>query len=275
MHDTPRADRAGLHATMVGMTPEEEHELRLLRARAYGPGADITGDGVALRRLQELEERSRGRDADAGPIRDRAGAGDVSPFVDLLGDAVTPASGPSVVPSPAPLMRESTGPSHTPRPLTRRLLWAGAGTLALAITGAAVAASLLTAAIAPPAPMVPEARHEASLSLDDTFSWPGMFENGDGRFYAEYLGFRPVGTSAVGSGECLAVFVADGIDESSASFTGTSFYGCGGGGFPPTVVVPLRDDTPEAARRALRDARALQFVLRGSVVEVYSDGSGA
>ena len=33
-------------------------ELRMLRARAYGPDADIHDDAAALDRLRELEERA-------------------------------------------------------------------------------------------------------------------------------------------------------------------------------------------------------------------------
>lgn len=40
-------------------------ELRALRARAYGPHADIAEDPAALRRLHELEERARPGTSDA------------------------------------------------------------------------------------------------------------------------------------------------------------------------------------------------------------------
>src|SRR3954451_4697205 len=40
------------------MDAVERDELRALRARAYGPAADIHDDPAALRRLQELEPRA-------------------------------------------------------------------------------------------------------------------------------------------------------------------------------------------------------------------------
>ncbi|WP_460721027.1 hypothetical protein [Microbacterium aureliae] len=41
------------------MGEDASDELRALRARAYGPGADISSDPDALRRLAELEARTR------------------------------------------------------------------------------------------------------------------------------------------------------------------------------------------------------------------------
>lgn len=41
------------------LTPDEARELAGLRARAYGPGADISADAAAQRRLAELEAQRR------------------------------------------------------------------------------------------------------------------------------------------------------------------------------------------------------------------------
>jgi hypothetical protein len=48
-----RAHNEGVYAS--ALTPDQEGELRALRARAFGPGADILSDPIALARLRELE----------------------------------------------------------------------------------------------------------------------------------------------------------------------------------------------------------------------------
>lgn len=48
-----RAHNKGVYAS--ALTPDQARELRALRARAYGPDADIDSDPVALQRLRDLE----------------------------------------------------------------------------------------------------------------------------------------------------------------------------------------------------------------------------
>jgi len=271
---------------MGEMTPDEEQELRGLRARAYGPDADISGDERALRRLHDLESRRSITLSDAGSRDADAARGDSRGMV--VGDRVLPAeqggagaSGPDEAQDPS--VRERTGirgadvddtaaptsSARKPRPfLTRPVVWAWGGSLAVTAAGAAVAASVVTAAVAPPAPMVPGARHEATLSLDDSFSWPGMFEDGTGEFFTAYDGYVPISTTIFQEQACLMLYQADGIDPDSSTYRGNSYFGCGGGGFPPSVVVV------DGATGAADGGRALQFVLNGSVVEVYSDAGG-
>jgi hypothetical protein len=65
-----RAERSGIvarngraPARWKGMNESMTTELRELRARAYGPDADLHSDPTALGRLRELEEIARGRQA--------------------------------------------------------------------------------------------------------------------------------------------------------------------------------------------------------------------
>ena len=58
-------------------------ELRLLRARAYGPDADILDDPEAMRRLRELEEQARL----AGEASDPAASGAVASGSEAAGSA--------------------------------------------------------------------------------------------------------------------------------------------------------------------------------------------
>lgn len=239
---------------MGGMTTDEERELRALRARAYGPGADIAGDESALRRLEALESRRRSRSA-APPDSPGVAESDGAPRAHRdRGDRAIVPPGP--------------GPGPARRGLSRPLLWAWSGSLAVATVAAAVVASVATAAFAPPASMVPGARHEATLAIDETFSWPGMFEGGMGRFYTAYAGYVPIATTIFGPEECLMLYRADAIDPDSDTYRGDSSYGCGAGGFPPSVVVSVGAETSGEPGVD----RALQFVLNGSVVEVYADG---
>jgi len=116
--------------------PEEPDELERLRRRAYGPGADITGDAAAQARLTELE---------AAQHRPQ------TPAVDAVARA--PAPGEERVPDPAP-----AGGSVTERdpaeesiagsdavdgaPGARRHLWWAI--ISIAIADVALIAALLT-----------------------------------------------------------------------------------------------------------------------------------
>src|ERR687897_460773 len=53
----------------AGVDERAEAELQRLRARAYGPGADIHDDPLALRRLNELEEVHRAGSTRRSPPR--------------------------------------------------------------------------------------------------------------------------------------------------------------------------------------------------------------
>lgn len=63
--------------------PVTGDELRLLRARAYGPDADILDDPEAMRRLRELEEQARL----AGEASDPAASGAVASGSEAAGSA--------------------------------------------------------------------------------------------------------------------------------------------------------------------------------------------
>lgn len=63
--------------------PVTGDELRLLRARAYGPDADILDDPEAMRRLRELEEQAR----PAGEASDPAASGAVASSSAAAGSA--------------------------------------------------------------------------------------------------------------------------------------------------------------------------------------------
>lgn len=106
----------GVYASML--TPEQERELRGLRARAYGPTADIGADPIALARLRELESLGH-LEIDAplepAPAPDEGGARTDPPETvqrrgeaDVGGDANRPGEGrapAALVEAPAPFAR--------------------------------------------------------------------------------------------------------------------------------------------------------------------------
>lgn len=74
------------------MSTAADDELRVLRARAYGPNADIESDPVALARLRHLEEQRQGRPSILEIPSGWMGAGPSSAVFDFFGLALVQTS---------------------------------------------------------------------------------------------------------------------------------------------------------------------------------------
>ena len=98
----------------AGVMERADAELQRLRARAYGPGADIRDDSLALQRLSELENLRRADAStpappadDAPPARDGRGDPSRSPRdLDLRGLAGARGHRPPIAETPTPTARE-------------------------------------------------------------------------------------------------------------------------------------------------------------------------
>lgn len=243
-------------------------ELDELRARAYGPGADIAADRGALARLRELEAAAR---AAARPVPVAAPAQPAAVASEAIIESVPPA--PSTSASPAPPVEDAL--AATARPGWRRWLWP-----ASVVATAAVAVGL-TYAVGVPAASQPSL--DEGVRLVDTvpagsaLEWPeeltGWGSVGP-RF--EYHGLAIAGISAadfdVGD-RCLSILSVRSIEtyNDSDGFVGPMFGGCGAGGFPAAVVFRVSDELPAEFRERFPAGAAVQFVLDGERLRVLTD----
>lgn len=259
-----------------------DDELRVLRARAYGPAADIAGDPVAAMRLRELEDlRVQAQTAAAPP-----------PVSEEASDAAAEAAIATVPVVDAPLAHGSVLVEQEGEPpITgsrsfllrhRRVLW-----LCSVVASAVAAAAITYAAVSfSPVTVSSNAPQIATLAPDPVSEFPtGFFGTTEDTPVWEFHGltlFLGMGGTNTGAGDrCLNAFdttqlpTADDVASGSYGYGGASYTACEAGVFPATIVVPLDglpgDVTPEALRTQFPEGKALQFVLDGDRIGVFLD----
>ncbi|GAA5195673.1 hypothetical protein [Microbacterium jejuense] len=263
-------------------TDPPHDELRALRARAYGPDADIHDDPAALARLQQLE--AQGREPEP------AAADDPSPFA-VFEDTVDAADPTAPEPEPhpleayladtdpafaggatdAPAAPEDGIPSSEPaeqdaepaaKPWFRR-------TPALWIMSL-VAAVLLGVGLTLTVQSVTSGK-VATLSVDKDGTWPSTFGDrpAGGVLFDEFHGLSvvsfPQGFGLDPSEICMYV-VASTAEEGGT----VGSVSCGSGPFPATAALAVTEESPRNLRDAFAVGTALQFVLEGEQVHIYA-----
>lgn len=242
-------------------------ELERLRARAYGPDADITADPSAIGRLRELEDLERTERSEPAPSS--AGRGPVP----------VPPPGPEVPPEP-PEGDEAEPAPRERQPLIRskRAVWAWAVSLAL-VTALASAATTVGVSLVPVTTSVGAAQ-VATLAEDPAARIPSVFgeRSDDNRAFADYFGVTAfVGSAQIDASEnrstCLYLLDTDEIgDDSRSGFRGNFVYGgCGAGIFPATVQFVVSEGMPAAFVERFPLGTSVQFVYDGENVGVFSD----
>lgn len=261
-------------------------ELELLRARAYGPDADIHTDQVAQRRLRELEGLSRAREA---TTPHEAPDSDTTVTVEHTGSAVgvdrRAAEGPTAVAAPDTVDADAEPPAQHLSPtaapprrrlsLRLRLLWA-ASIVATAAIAAAVTYGL---AAMTPVSSSSGAPQIATLRPDELVEIPsGWYGAGPSSRAWSFHGLTlfEVSSGMFGAGECVAVVATEEIPDKDQDFSGgwsisgMATTACRIGAFPATIELPVNSSTPEELRAAFPDS-FLQFVLRGDRIGVFLD----
>lgn len=263
----PRAPECG---SIPKVDEGVRQELERLRARAYGPAADIADDADAVERLRVLEHLERTErtapvhrpPSDPEPLRaDLPAAGDATPEPPADDD-----DEPAVSERPA-LLR------------SRRGVWAWAISLAL-VTALASAATTVGVSLVPVSTSV-GASQVATLVEDPTAQTPALFgeRRGDERAFADFYGVTAfVGSAQVDAsdnrGSCLYLLDTDevGRDETNG-FRGNFVYGgCGAGIFPATVQFVVAEGMPDAFVERFPLGTSVQFVFDGENVGVFTDG---
>jgi hypothetical protein len=251
------------------MSDEVPEELRRLRARAYGPDADIAADAGALARLAELEAQVRRE----GP----------RPAPAAVANPVPAAIGPEPTPDPVSEVGRTeveAEPPAQPQPRgirSRRVFWLWAASLALvaALSSALaiVSVSFLPVATSAGVPQI------ATLKPDPGRAIPGIFgpASSDGRAYPDFYGmsafvayaqFGPEGERNA----CIFVTPTATIDELDAGgYSGFSQSGCGAGVFPPTAQFVVNSTAPDTFVARFPPGSSVQFVFDGENLGVFSD----
>jgi hypothetical protein len=258
-----------------------DDELAALRARTYGPDADIHDDPDALARLHELEEQQRARRLILPPLPSSmpgplpASRPTVTPSAGTSGTSEaseaseSPASPGATSSPPARVVADPTGDAES-RPPRRpfRRMGGGRTLMACAITAVAVAAvtvpitlwssghaerpyAVLTPAVGPP---------------NNVFFSP----ESNPKRYEDFLGIQiSVGELDYMQGErCILIELepSEGIDDDVQNTRGS----CSPPGFGAIVDVPAVDGyLSDEVRDQLGDITALRFEVVGDEVHVF------
>lgn len=265
-------------------------ELQELRARAYGPGADIEQDAAALRRLHELETQSRAAtDAAAGataaeppspaPIVVRAEAPIEAP-VPAPGVPTTPAAAKSSPEEPEPA---TTAAADLVPPKKRRLsrgikvLWA------LSVAASAAAAAAITFGLTYIAPVNVSSGAEQIATLQPVPAIPippGWMGAGPSSRVWQFNGLTLFETSGGFYGptgtDCIAAAATETIPEADSTpdswtYNGMMYSACRVGDFPTSLELPVDSSSPDDIRAQFPEDSALQFVLEGDRIGVFLD----
>lgn len=256
------------------MDTERVDELDVLRARAYGPAADIDDDPAAIRRLEELE----GRRTPRAPTLDDAKP--VEP-VEVTPDG-TSGTAPTSQPTPPEVALPERAPDVIAAPPWRlapgfKLLWV------FTVVAAALIAASITWTVAYLAPVAVSSGAEqiATLTPSRNIDIPaGWFGAGASSLTFEYSGLVLFETSysinGSGGENCFAIAAKEQLPESTDDPNGWSMNGgfwtaCGVGAFPATAELSINSSVPGELRSQFPDGSALQFVLDGDRVGVFLD----
>jgi hypothetical protein len=292
---------------MPEMSTAADEELRALRARAYGPTADIENDPAALRRLQQLEAMRQPRVAvddavvpapeaetvrhvepirPAEPVRGETGSGRRAQ--DSVEDALDVFAGAPAEPSEPVSARERSAERLSAwfSARTSRIVWLAAIVAAAALSAAAVSAAVTFALVkispvsstSTGAPQI--ATLEATSVLEIPAGWMGA---GPSSAVFDFYGLALIESTggyfngSVGA-DCLTVARADQVPEKDDfdvsegwSYDGPTYTGCAVGTFPATVEVPFDSNIPKELSERFPSGTALQFVYDGERIGVFLD----
>ena len=165
------------------MRPADEEELRRLRARAYGPDADIHDDPAAVERLRQLEPHAAPAEPVPHPAPATPSGSSDAPRAGVPDPTLTAAASDLDAPHDQRRAHEPTeasGPARASAPSAERSTrrpWLVPAMWAASLGVTAVVAATAALAGAPPAPPfgAGDAEQVVVLEPDPDFAWPEMF----------------------------------------------------------------------------------------------------
>lgn len=266
------------------MDTAADEELRALRARAYGPTADIAQDHKAIQRLQELEALRTTTTIESASV--------------VTSVPTTNATTSTELPAPSDALDDERGEENTLETFVppdrsaatqalaerthrrRKMLW-----IASVVASSALAASITYAltwmspvSASSGAPQIDTLQPSVATAVP--VGWFGADENSNTfDFYGLTLftGENNYARTDLPNAECLYVVETDQVpaevdfDATSWGFQGEMYTGCKLGVFPAAVEIPLGDKVPDELSAHFPSGRALQFVLDGDRVGVFLD----
>ncbi|GAA2980787.1 hypothetical protein JOD63_002732 [Microbacterium terrae] len=254
-------------------------ELHALRARAYGPAADIEGDPEALRRLRDLEGKARGQrveNADTPQARGDATASDAAPAQDAAEQ--TAPSGPRQSSAPSGETARPASPAQAPRTLRSWLIPLLVLVLAVGVTVAVTAATVaLTrtegAEFTVAAPKIATLEPDPSLVVPEGFMGVAVdslvYDFHGLTLFTAAEGFPSTGDTCfmvVASADVPDTIPSDGYSWSSTSPT---YSGCTAAAFPAIAQFTVTEAMPEEFRAAFPEGTGVMFVLNDGRIDVY------
>ena len=268
------------------MDEQTAAELRALRARAFGPEADIADDSSALQRLQELEAAARASEPAPEPPAPTIAAADVpDETADRAVEAA--ASAPAMEPGHAPPeVRDALDAEpEAPRGLTvaarrfvsrltpRRVVALWIASLAVAVIVAATTSWAVTRRVQADPLQVASLGAIAGAPLPAFLSGAQDIES---TVHADFHGLSAVAITSGGwmqqgaNDVCLYVVPTVAISSDSESLGGPVYYGCGASPFPASVEFSVTEEAPAELREAFPVGSVLQFALQGNEVVVLA-----
>lgn len=274
------------------MNDDALRDLRELRARAYGPGADLAGDADAHARLADLEEQVRAAErarvnvapGESGTSTDVPHTPESPASVSIIEglfaapDADASSAGDRAEEPPVAPRRSGLGGFFARIRPTRpvAMAWAASLVVVAVLTAALVAGVESLRPISAPS----GARQVATIGdgerIDDDAAnaWFGA----EGARSYEFLGLTVLTIDESGDDPpqtCIAVVPTDSVSFRDRTFSGQVYSGCAVGAFPATAEFTVLGVAPAELRALYPIGTAVQFVLVGDEVVVFADaGSG-
>ena len=275
---------------MQRMTASPHDELATLRARAYGPRADIEADAEALARLRELEDAARRARGVGSPPHDPdegdADAADARPVASGTGaDAGAPPTSSDRAGGDAapPAIDEADGRRSDPAPGVRgararpiALAWLVGWAASVLVVAVLVGGIVFALASVRPVTASGATQIESLTDPVDPPDWLSQwFPQGADPLAFSYNGLivarAPGGPYGAGrDSHCLFVADENAFNQSDGSITGQMYTGCGVSAFPATVQFVVDQNSTAQLREAFPKGTALQFVLDGDMVGVFA-----
>lgn len=235
------------------MDEQVRAELRTLRARAYGPEADIQADPAAAHRLAQLESLIA-RTPSATTATADADRGIEAP-VEVLVDE------PPAEPAPSASVPAPDAPR---RPWWRRTAVMWTASVIVAVLAGALIEQAVSRAVD---------GEVAVLDIDLGAERPSFLGSraGTAVVYDDYLDLTVVGGLQAGndeSGPCMAIVRSDDILTEEQSLRGPYHWGCGAGEYSAVVQLVVSESSPERLRERFPVGTSLSFQQRGTQVVV-------
>ena len=244
-------------------------------------------------RLHELEDRVRADASTETNAPDTNGPETNAPEMNAPQSNAPQSNAPrgnpvvqSSPPEPAAPRTPAASPDDRPAPTVvgpKKKWWRHLGPKRVAIlwisslVAVALIVGAVTALTAPRTSTAGGVRHVGTVHPDPAFVWPEALgeQVGDAQGFTDFFGLTAVagngffGTEAAET--CILLLETAQIEGDENFALSPSRFGCGAGPFRATAEFVVQGELPPEMLERFPEGSALQFVLDGSRIDVYSD----